>query len=252
MEKIYKLLHKHYDIDLLKSSKVKAKREIMEKTFKLYHIPYQEENELDYFNNEIIYQGIRNKQKIETAHFEGRVIMNDFYDTLDYEEKRRLMNYETSKAKASLPFIISEKKPIYIPFFDQRMNQIYDNEMVLFDIKKYSYYKENFKQIMIDFKSYGNQFYQLNFCSAKLIYTQDDKLALFNEINNCIYFVDNSKLVNHLTLIKPLESFVLKEICYTFFNETIQMMVELLIRFELIKEKDIKKVNKLLKKVGKK
>ena len=248
MEKIYKLLHKRYDRNFSKSTRVKHKREEMEKLFKAYKIDYNENDELDFFNNEILYQGIVNKQKLETAHFEGRILMHDFYETLDYNEKRRLMNYEIEKAKTGSPFAISEGQTIYIPFFNRKMNQIYDNEMVLFDIKKYSYYKNNFKQIMIRFLEYGNIFYNEAFCSVVLIYEDKNTIALFDRTMNCLYFIIDSKLVNHLTLIKKKDSSILKALSFIYFNESIEVFIEHLIVLELIREKDAKKIRKLLRK----
>lgn len=248
MEKIYKLLHKRYDGNFSKSTRVKNKREDMEKMFKIYRIDYSEDNELDFFNNEIIYQGIVNKRRLEDAHFEGGILMHDFYETLDYNEKRRLMNYEIEKAKPEVPSIVSEEQMIYIPFLDRRMNQIYDNEMVLFDIKKYNYYKDNFKQIMIDFHEYGNVFYNESFCSASLIYEHENTMTLYDRAMNCLYFVVDLKLVNHLTLINKVDVSVLKNLSFAFYNGPTEEFVELLIGLQLIREKDVKKVRKLLKK----
>ncbi|MDF9825337.1 hypothetical protein M2475_001768 [Breznakia sp. PF5-3] len=249
MDKVYKLLHKKYDKKFNKTSSVKEKKIEMENLFKSYNIEYKQENELSFFHNEICYQGILNKQEIERAYFEGKVLMNDFYDTLDYEEKKRLMNYEIQKVKPTLPYRMVEGKPIFIPFFDFRLNQIYENEMVLFDIKKYNYYVRRFENIMIDFHSlYDNQFYGNDFCSAELVYENQNQLSLYCDLTTCLYFVEDLKLVNHLTLRKKMDEEILKNISYSYFNVSFIEFIDLLEGLELIEAKEMKKIRKMIKK----
>lgn len=251
MEKIFKLLHKHYDISLMKLSEVKKKQEDMRLLFKQFDIESSKRNsDIDFFYNEVMYQGILNKQAIETAYFEGKVMMNDYYTTLDYGEKRRLMNYETSKAMVGLPSCLYDEKVIYIPFFDERMNEVYKQEMVLFDIKKYNYYVRHFKNIMQPFYvMYGNRFYNAAFCSAVLVYEDEDNLALYCKLNQCLYFIKNQQELNHITIPVEVEEAMLERLSYAYFHLSFEEFIENIETLGFLKEKEMRKIRLIMKKV---
>lgn len=250
MEKIFKVLHKKYDQKFDKIETIKTKRAAMEALFKQCKLAYKQCDDLAFFHNEIIYQGILNKQAIENAYFEGRVLMDDFYDTLDYAEKQRMMNYEIEKVKPSLPFVVYKGEAMYIPFLDLRMNAIYRKEMVLFDIKKYNYYVRRFEQIMIDaHEAYGNIVYNAAFCSAYMVYEYEQQIGLYCEANQCLYFIEHHTLVNHLTCIHEVSIEIMKNICYSFFHSSFDEFIALLEGLSLIKEKELKKIHKYRKRM---
>ncbi|OCN04604.1 hypothetical protein A4S06_10995 [Erysipelotrichaceae bacterium MTC7] len=248
MNKLLEVLHKAYDKDFYKQKAVKEKKQQMEETFKKWKIPYTFHHALDYFHNEIIMQGIKNKQAFETCHSETRVKMVDFYQTLNYDEKRRLMNREIELIEPNLPKRMVDDVAIYVPFFDKRMNEIYHNEMVLYDIKKYGYYKERFENAMQDIQNYGNIFYQEDFCSAKKVFEEDTKLALYYEPTHCLYFIKDGKLVEHLSFPVAVEALTLMQISYVYFHKSVEVLVNTLMDEQLILPKEKKKLIGMLRK----
>lgn len=248
MDKLFEVLHKAYDKNFYKQKEVKAKKEEMEQLFKKWKIPYTFHDAYDYFHNEIIAKGIENKQAFENCHSETRVKMVDFYSTLNYDEKRRLMNREVELIEPKLPKRVVDGISIYVPFFDKRMNEIYHNEMVLYDIKKYGYYKERFENAMHDISMYGNVFYDEDFCSAKKVYEEANTFALYDAKLRCLYFIKDQKLVQHISFPVDVDIATLMKLSHVYFHNSTEVFVNALMDEQLILPKEKKKLIGMLRK----
>ncbi len=247
MKKVIDFINKKYDTNFFKNSYVKNKNTLMEPVFKENRISIKDNDELQFFRNEIIYLGLKHKREIENAYFEGKTMMQDYYDTLDYEEKVRLINYETNSVITKMPFEIYNDKKIYIPFLDEKMNHVYREEMALFDLKLYHRYQFDCNEI---FKNdlYGWFFYDGIYTNANVIYQENEHVALYSNAVMRLYFFENDKLVDHLSLIDSKSLDVLKKICDLYFQKDLISLISYLKDSGLIKEKDIKKTEKILSK----
>lgn len=247
MDKIIDFLNKKYDKKFFKSSFVENKNKLMGPLFKEDQLELKQDNELSFFYNEIVYQGILNKRKIEKAYFEARNIMNDYYETLDYKEKVRLVSYEIHKAAENIDHVEINGEKIFIPFFDERMNEIYYDEMNLFDIKRYNRYLTDYKDI-IKKDLYGRAFYIEPFCSAKVVFENDNEFTLHSKFNNALYFIKDGLLVDHLSLIRTLTNEEMNVVSTNYFFNDPEAFVYILKKYELIMPKHINKIDKILKK----
>lgn len=245
MEKILRILHKKLDDNIDKKINLKIKKKKIEKAFSFDKLTYVDKKEFDYFENEIIYFGILTKHKIEKAYKEGRTKMFDYYEVLSYEDKKRLMNYEIGNITKDLSCFIFEDQKIFIPFFDKKMNAIYEKEMVLFDLKQYYQLTLEYEKLMEN-NIYGYQVYDSSFSSLNLIYVNDKDASLYSDIKKRLYFMHNYKMENFIT-ISNLDNEAYIEISKAYFKKDKEDFIQTLSKYNCIDEKVNKKLLKTIK-----
>lgn len=241
MEKTIKLLHKKLD-KKFKGDYFKVESKRMEELFNFDKLPFINKTEFDFYKNQIVYRAIQNKQSIEKAYKEARIKMDDYYDALSYEQKNRLMDYEIKTALKDMISFKYNDQNIYIPFFDERLNTIYENEMVLFDLKKYAdimlYYDSLMKKNL-----YGYVVYDSSFSDLELIHVNEGQCALYCHKRNKLYFLMNYEMVDYLTL-PYIDKEHLVQLSVSYFNNDTDKLVDDLYAFTYIDEKLYKKFTK--------
>ncbi len=245
MEKISKLLHKKLDRNTKKDKHLLAMKTTFETLWKEFKLPYKDADEFDYYRNEVVYRGIENKKIIEDAYFQGLAKMNDYYFTLEFKEKQRMMNYEIHESLKELPHFHYVDDCIYIPFFDQKLNRIYQNEIVLFDLKQYRRIVHTFDDLLV-FNQYGYEVYRSSFSSLTLIAEYENKAALYDAYTKRLFFIENDNLIDFITIVTNDELDVLRELSIAYFYSDKNKFVEVLSISKNIDDKLTKKLNKIL------
>jgi len=241
MEKILKILHKKLD-KKDKNIEMKKRNKEMESLFSFDHISYVNKHEFDYYKNEIIYYGILNKQTIEKAYKKAKIDMEDYYDALNYEQKKKLMDYEIKNCLKDLKSFKYDDQNIYIPFFEKKLNFIYENEMTLFDLKKYAdimlYYDSIMKKDLYTYSVYDSPFSSLQF-----IYEDKERCALYCEKRGRLYFLCNNEYQEFISL-PLLEKDKMAKVAFDYFENNVNALIEDLYNFNCIDDKLNKKLNK--------
>lgn len=134
--------------------------------------------EWDYLQASVILQGLANKQAIEQAYFLFMDEIEQYWNVLDYKERLRIMNIDLKKQYDALPHFTYEDRPYYIPFFDHRLNEIYRQEMIVFERKQYQKLRKAYSESIIDLDSYGTACFDGQFVPAKFLF-QDGETAVF-------------------------------------------------------------------------
>lgn len=245
MEKISKLLHKKLDKNCKKDKHLNAMKAKFEQAFKLDHISYSDSDAFHYYQNEIVYRGIANKKIIEDAYFQGLAKMHDYYFTLEFKEKQRMMNYEIHEALKTLDHFRFHDDEIYIPFFDEKLNRIYQNEIVLFDLKQYRRIINEYNDLMVK-SVYGVEVYQSAFSSLHVIAQHEQKIALYDAYTKRLFFIENDCFVDFITISQNDSLDVLRELSIAYFYRDDSKLVEVLLLSKNIDEKLAKKLNKLI------
>lgn len=241
MEKILKVLHKKLDTKE-NVEFFKQKNKEMESLFNFDKIPFVNKKEFDFYKNEIIYYGILNKQAIEKAYKKARIDMEDYYDTLNYEQKYKLMDYEIKKCLEDLNCFKYEEDDIYIPFFDVDLNRTYKNEMTLFDIKKYAdlmlFYKEKMQM-----NRYGYAVYNSAFSSLQYILESNTLCAVYCEKRGRLYFLNAFEMEDYIS-IKNASKSVLETIAVCYFKKDVDGVLHCLYEHKALDEKTYNKIMK--------
>ena len=241
MEKVLKILHKKLD-KKRKDPYFKNESKKMENLFHFDKLTYIDKNEFDFYKNQIKYHGIINKQVIEKAYKEARIKMADYYDVLNYEQKNRLMDYEIKLKLKELKSFTFENQNIYIPFFDLKMNGIYENEMVLFDLKKYAdlmLYYESYMQENL----YGYKIYDSCFSSLQYICENEKEAAVYCPKKERLYFLNCFNMEDFISVPK-IEKEKMEVLSMDYFNKDIDKFIDDLFAFSCINEKIYKKLTK--------
>lgn len=243
MDKIFKILHKKLDQNLKKDKQINDRKKLFEDTLKEDKLEYVDNSAFSYYENEIIYRSIMNKRAIEDAYFQGLAKMNDFYSTLDFKEKQRMMNYEIHEQLQSLPHFVVDDTNIYIPFFDEKMNRIYQNEIVLFDLKQYREIVRNYQHLMVK-HHYGIHVYDASFSSLVWVAQFKSQVALFDPHTKRLFFMDDFVMSEFVTLPVASEMSLLQELSTAYFYKEKETFITLLHDSHNIDDKLMKKLNK--------
>lgn len=156
MRKIEKIIK----CDALTLSKTKATKYLIgfyKKTAKTSQdITLNIKNEFDFFNAAILYESLVNKKRFEDTYERERKELTDLWPTLSYQEKNKLINLKLNETKKRCRSFKDKKgTTIWIAFFDQLLNTLYDKEMNIFDLEQYFNLYKNFKKRMISTQTYG-------------------------------------------------------------------------------------------------
>lgn len=244
MSKVYKLLHKKLDQKVEKNKDISKRKSAIEKTFKEEKLVYVDKDEFDYYRNEIIYHGIHNKKVIEDAYFQGMVKMQDYFEHLDFNEKKRLMNYEINQCLEDLTSFKVAETLIFIPFFDEKMNRIYEYDMVLFDLKQYHRIVRDYMDLFQK-DYYGLKAYQSAFSSLDVIGQYKDKVSMFDSVTNRIFFLEDLELKEYITLTN-VDDDCLRELSLSYFYDDENKLIDVLESTKNINEKIAKKARKYI------
>lgn len=149
--------------------------------------------EMDYILMSTIFQSIDNKHKIEEAYILVRDNLAEFWGTLDYSERKRIVNFDMAKTYKSLPSFYSFKdgKTIYISFFDDRMNDIYSEESVMFELKQYHNLFKNYNSFIIPFSIFDYDCFNGEFVPTLCVVKDEESVVLYNRTLAKFYVLEN-------------------------------------------------------------
>ena len=190
MKQLLKYCNADEKIDIIKN---KLKIKALQSELQVYGIEIKVKNDLNYFYLEAMHQSLLNKQAFELVFIKTHYEMNDYWDTLNYQEKKLLMNVEINKLLPTLKFVGNVDKPRYIPFFDEHFNQIYLNEMTLFELKQYGLLMRQFKEHCI-LKDINYECIYYGFTSLKFIKGNEEAYWAYCKDNHRFYFMNQSTL----------------------------------------------------------
>lgn len=247
MKKVIKLLSKYYETNI--SKEMKKKQDMIKKLCKEYDLTFESKNDYSCFKNEVLYESLCNKMKFEETFQNAYGQMADFFDSLDYQTKKRLMNTEVDKVKKEMKKFQFMNKEIYIPVFDDKMNTIYSDEMALFTLKQYHSLIKNFKE-HVKQNLYGEYPYQSGFSSAVYVCSYETGFVLKYENN--LYFIENDILVQKLSFsdkIKECDNGTISILVQLYRCGKTEEFIKFLMNYEFVEGKIYSKLEKYLNKM---
>lgn len=253
MKKLCRMLYKKYHIPLKQVKSNKKFLEKMTEKLKEYHLSEEIKDDLSYYDQEILYYGICNKELLEECFLNAYVNMYDYWLDLDYQQRKHQVNVDLRPYLDQMTSFVYGENQIYLPMFDERMNLIYENEMVLFALKQYQKLKHEF-QTYVRKDLYGHLPYQSNFCSGELLLDDHDLWVIYESKTTTLYLLKEHSIIETICIhpIEPVTNEILLALVNDFQeNDDISFLTHL-ISYHLCDRRMEKKLIKLLKKKQKK
>ena len=243
------LLKKLIKIDeekLLKNKQIKQNILNHQIYLNRYKIEQSQKNELDYFYTEALVQTLKNKEIFEGSFVKSFDDMYDYWNTLNYEERKKLINVDINKSIQNLPYVLKDNEKYYLPLFNDKINKIYETEMVLFELKQYNKLRFDCKE-MIDKFNLPLDCIKYNFTSLKYIDGNENNYYAYCEINKTLYHIVNNN-IEQFTFIncKDINDLYLFIKIYEANDE--QQAMNYILNKELASSKVLKKITKKLEK----
>lgn len=96
----------------------------------------------------------------------------------------------------SKKFFSVNGKTIRIAFFDELLNSLYENEMIIFDLPQYFKLEKKFDTRMIDVNEYKAEPFKAGFSSSIFLSEDSNSYVIFSQYTKSLYYmIDN---VNYL------------------------------------------------------
>ncbi|MGN1344303.1 MAG: hypothetical protein ACI4U3_06965 [Traorella sp.] len=240
-----KKILKHEEKKLLKTTQVNKNIKEYQKYLNFYHIKHSQKTEIDYFYCEALIQTLKNKELIENTFVISYDNMVDYWQTLTYEERKRLINIDIQQAIQNIPHVIRNNQNYYLPIMNDRMNKLYENEMVLFELKQYNRLRFDCKD-MIEQEQLSLDLVQYHFTSLEYVLGDENNFYAYCSINETLYHFVDHQIMDSFTLIHISNLYDLDSFIDFYENKDEINCINYVIEKKMISDKMIKKVTKKL------
>lgn len=196
MSKFTKLLNKYIKRTFTSSSYEKKVATQYSKEWEKQGGKIVLKTEMDYIEMSTVFQSIANKIQIENNYLLVKDNLVEFWSTLDYSERKRIINIDMKETYDKLPKFMSfrEGKDLFITFFDARMNEIYSEETVMFELKQYHQLFLNYKDFIQPFSTHNYDVYNGVFVPTICLYKDEASVCLYNYTLGKFYLIENGAL----------------------------------------------------------
>lgn len=197
---ILKKIQKKDEIRLLKCDAVKRFIKDHEYFLKRYQIDLSIKEDEDFFYFECLIQTLKNKEMFEGSFVRSYDDMSDYWQTLNYEERKRMINTDIDQIKKDLPFVLRHDQRLYLPCMNEKINAIYENEMVLFELKQYNRLRFDCKD-MIDASSLTLEMVRDHFTSLEYVQGDEKDYWAYCPLNHMIYHFMTDRIQETFPLV---------------------------------------------------
>ena len=243
---LLKKIQKKDEVKLLKCDAVKRFIRENEHYLKRYNIDLVIKKDEDFFYFECLVQTLKNKEQFEGCFVKSYDDMIDYWQTLTYEERKRLINIDIEKVKEEMPFTVRNNQRLYLPCMNERINAIYENEMVLFELKQYNRLRFDCKD-MIDQYSLTCEMVSFHFTSLQLVQLDVNGYWAYCPLSSTLYHFIDDRIAESFPFVRfQREMNELEEWLLLYQQEDEEACLKMLIEKGWISEKMTKKMTKVL------
>lgn len=252
------ILLKSNKIDVYKDRNTKQIVANMRQAFAMHKLDVKMKSESDFFNALIFHEGLLNKSRMEACFEDARRDLFDYWDNLSYQERNRLISLKNDELKNDLRYFKNENgKYIWIAFFDELLNALYDKELAILELPQYFKLYRNFKERTINIDQYGLEPYKQAYIDIHVIKRFDDAVIFYYANTKSLYQVDNTKKMRRYALSKSIGKLIpLKEeleiIAQAMLAEHELEAIDYLLSSTLIDDKTKKQLSKIQNKLTRK
>jgi len=199
------------------------------------------------FSMQIWTTSLNNKAILEQTYEKTRNELFDLWDTLDYQQRNKLIQLEIAPVKEQLPSFKNENQAtIWICFFDELLNTLYHKETVVFELPQFFKIFSSFKSQCIDPQIYGYKPYQSGFIHATFYYFNEQKIIIDCKYAT-IFVIENKQWTTYPFYLKNAHHFS-EQIAYQcaefIVKNDLDALIDLAKHHELFDPKLIRHLNK--------
>lgn len=258
MKKIEKIINKE-SIQFLKHNPTRILIKYYTETAKeTQNLTLKIKTELDFFNASILIESLKNKTMFESTYERERKELHDLWPTLSYQEKNKLINLKIIEVKKRCrSFKNNQGSILWIAFFDELLNALYDREMNIFDLEQYFNLYKNFKNRMIPTETYGVLPFAQEFIDIKAIESDDHHVIFYYDPWKSLYGLSHheGRLILHKVGFKrdyvyqSDDQSAMMKVMRLFESGEVKALIETLVSLPFMSEKTLKALIKAGKKI---
>ena len=255
MKELIKICAQYNGLQLLKQKSVRQRLKQIEVNLKPFQINCTCKSDFAFFTLCIMEQAWENKNTIEQAYEQVARTMFDIWEDLDYKKRNEFACSALNEIKEKLPYFELMDNRIFIPFFDELMNALYDREVAVLQLPQFFKLYKEFRDRMIDPYQYGALPYQHGFCDVQFIAGFEAGFGFYVKENHSIYVIGLEKQVTILPLsIKNRTDFIdvtkAASVVEAILNHDVQKVTQWCINCGQMEERCKKKCIQYLKKIS--
>jgi len=187
LEKQAVKLHKNKPTKGLIKYYIKTAKENQNLTLKI-------KTDLDFFNAAILMESFKNKSLFETTYERERKELHDLWPALSYQERNKLINLKISELKKrTRSFKSANGTTIWIAFFDELLNTLYDKEMNIFDLDQYFNLYKDYAKRMIKTESYGIKPFADSYIDIKVLHVFENQVIFYYDVLKTVYLIKDEQ-----------------------------------------------------------
>lgn len=230
---------------LFKNRIVKDKIKTGKNILKNYKIELPLKTEIEYFYFEMFLTALQSKEKIECAFIAAYDDMRDYWNTLTFQQKQHLMRIELQPVMKQLPYIPLNNKKIYLPFFDERLNIVYTDEIVLLELKQYNALRFTFDKYLVK-QSLTSEMAESGFTSLNLVKRNEKDYYAYADFNTTLYHFDDKHLIHSYQFDKNVDRHLLQQLCEYIDTQDEKSALVIMMEHELVNQHKRTKIKKYL------
>jgi len=190
MNKLIAILRKANGLTFKNSSEDQAFVKTMKTKFDEYRLPFSVNDDFSYFRSRIFYRGIQTKENFEKSFDATRNKLFEMWESLNFQERNRLANLDLEAIKAEAPSMLGQESRVWVPFFDDLLNSLYDRQIAIFELPQYFKLYRQFADKVLPLENRGIALWSSGFVDWMNVCQNEKCLVFFYEPLHCLFSLD--------------------------------------------------------------
>lgn len=169
----------------------KNKIKDLEDLNKKYKLGYKCKETLDLLRLQIFQESLKNKLAFENEFNKFHQKHTDMWGNMTFKERTFFIHKDMDALKQTLKNFEFNDKTIYIAFFNELMNVLYDEETAILDLPQFFKLYNEFNKEIIPIETYGLEPFLANMAWPLAVAQKNESLILFDPNLQCFFKIEN-------------------------------------------------------------
>jgi len=192
MKKLIAILRKANSLTCKSTQEDQQFAKTMKTKFDEYRLPFQVGDDFAYFRSRIFYRGILTKERFEQRFEDTRNQLIEMWETMTYQERNLLLQLDLDPLKSEQPFLDTPNGKIWIPFFDDLLNSLYDHQIAIFELPQYFKLYRQFADKVLPLEERGLALWSAGFVDWIDLCADDQRCVFYYQPTHSLYTLDDT------------------------------------------------------------